>query len=65
MGHGVAESDSKRIIRSWNREIEDETRRAAARDGAGRPWKAVGWTALWLLWLVLLFALLAHVGSLR
>lgn len=61
----MAEGDSKRIIRSWNREIEDENRRAAAREAAGGAWKAVIWTALWLLWLALLVALLAHIGSLR
>lgn len=55
---------SKRIIRQWDREIEDETRRAAARGRAGGPWRAVSWTALWLLWLALLLALVARVRGL-
>ena len=45
----MAERDSKRIIRQWDREIEDETRRRAAR-GKG-PWRAIVWGGLWLLWL--------------
>ena len=60
----MAESDSKRVIALWNREIEDEIRRAAASDAAGRPWKAVVWTSLWVLWLLLLVAVLGHVKSL-
>lgn len=59
----MAERDSKRIIRRWNREIEDETRRAAAHTKASGPWRAVAWTALWLLWLALLFALLAPLNG--
>ena len=56
---------SKSIVRQWNREIEDETRREAARAaGAQGPWKAVTWGAVWVLWLVLLVALLGHVKSL-
>ncbi len=61
----MTERDSKRIVRQWNREIEDEIRRAAAHDGdAAGPWKAVTWTVLWVLWLALLILLLAHVKSL-
>ncbi len=60
----MAERDSKRIIRQWDREIEDEIRREAARDAADGPWKAVAWTGLWMLWLALLVALVAHVKSL-
>jgi hypothetical protein len=60
---GVSEHDSKHIIRQWDREIEDELRREAARRHNG-PWKAVGWTALWVLWLLLLAALVGHVKSL-
>ena len=54
--------DSKRIARQWNREIEDEIRHAAERDAAARRWKSVTWVALWLLWLLLLVAL---VGGLH
>lgn len=62
---GVTESDSKRIIRQWNREIEDEIRREADRDAGRGPWKAVSWGAMWLLWLGLLVALLGQVKGLR
>jgi len=60
----VAERDRKRIIRQWNREIEDEIRREAARNNAAGPWKAVAWAGLWMLWLALLVALVVHVKSL-
>jgi hypothetical protein len=61
----VTERDSKRIIRQWDREIEDEIRRDAGRDPDNGPWKAVGWGAVWLLWLAVLVALLSHVKGLR
>ncbi len=60
----VTQEDSKRIIRQWDREIEDEIRREAARSAAGGPWKAVAWGALWVLWLGLLAALIAHTKAL-
>jgi hypothetical protein len=60
----VTEHDSKRIVRQWDREIEDEIRREAARNAAGGPWKAIVWGALWVLWLVSLAALLAHTKAL-
>jgi hypothetical protein len=60
----VSERDSKRIVRQWNREIEDEIRRERARHEREFPWKSVVWAALWLLWLALLMALLAGVRSL-
>jgi hypothetical protein len=60
----VTQDDSKRIARQWNREIEDEIRHEAARDAAGGRWKTVVWGALWLLWLVLLAALIAHTKAL-
>ena len=56
----MAQHDSKRIIRQWDREIEDEIRQAAARNAANGPWKAVVWGGLWVLWLALLAALIAH-----
>ena len=61
---GVTERDSKRIIRQWNREIEDEIRRQnRVRDNG--PWKAVVWAALWLMWLAALVALVGHIKTLR
>ena len=56
----MAHDDSKRIIRQWDREIEDEIRREAARNTASGPWKAVVWGALWVLWLALVALLIAH-----
>jgi hypothetical protein len=53
----VMERDSRRIAREWNREIEAEIRRLAARrdEGWGR---VVVWTVLELVWLVAVFAVL-------
>jgi hypothetical protein len=51
------ESDPKRIVREWNREIEAEMRRRDARQDDG-PWKVIVWVALAMLWFVALFAVL-------
>jgi hypothetical protein len=51
------ERDSKRIAREWNREIEAELRRLAARQDDGK-WKIVVWVVLEVIWLVGLFLLL-------
>ncbi len=51
------EPDSKRIVREWNREIEEEIRRRDARRDDG-PWKIIVWVALAVLWFVGLFAVL-------
>ena len=60
-------SDSKDILRRWNREIEADIRRreAAEREGRRGPWKAVTWTALWIAWLVLLLLLLISLKTLH
>jgi hypothetical protein len=60
----VSERDSKRIIRQWEREIDAELRREAARNRDG-PWKAVLWGALWCLWLGLLFGVIALIKPLH
>jgi hypothetical protein len=52
------ERDSKRIVREWNREIEAEIRRLAARRDDGK-WSIVVWTVLELIWLVGVFAILS------
>jgi hypothetical protein len=52
------ERDSKRIAREWNREIEAEIRRRAARQDDGK-WKIVVWVALEVIWLA---ALVVVVG---
>jgi hypothetical protein len=62
--HAVMQHDSKRIIRQWDREIEDEIRREAARNAAGSRWKGVVWGVLWVLWLVSVAALIAHSKAL-
>ncbi len=64
LGQNVSERDSKRIIRQWDREIEDEIRRDTARNAANGPWKAVVWATLWLLWLGLLVLLVAQARRL-
>jgi hypothetical protein len=56
-GNDVMETDPKRIVREWNREIEAEMRRSAAQQENG-PWKIVVWVALEVLWFVALFAVL-------
>ena len=61
----MAERDSKRIIRQWNREIEDEIRRDKAKATGERNWRGVVWGALWVLWLGLLLALIVQIKGLR
>ena len=60
----VMERDSRRIAREWNREIEAEIRRLAARrdEGWGR---VVVWTVLELVWLVAVFAVLGVFSRLH
>ena len=53
----MMEPDSKRIVREWNREIEEEIRRRDATRDDG-PWRIVVWVALAVLWFVALFAVL-------
>jgi len=53
----MMEPDSKRIVREWNREIEEENRRRDARRDDG-PWKIIVWVALAVLWFGGLFAVL-------
>ena len=60
----VTEQDRRRIIREWNREIEEETRRLAVRAEEG-PWKLVAWGALWCVWLGVLLAVIASVRTLH
>ena len=60
----MTQGDSKRIIRQWDREIEDELRRDALRRQDG-PWKAVVWGALWCLWLGLVFGVIALIRPLH
>jgi hypothetical protein len=51
------ETDSKRIARQWNREIDAEIRRVAAQRDEG--WgKIVVWTVLEVIWLVGVLAVL-------
>ena len=53
----MVDSDPKRIVREWNREIEAEMRRRDAR-GEDWPWKMVVWVALAVLWFAALFGVL-------
>jgi len=56
----MMEPDSKRIVREWNREIEEENRRRDARRDNG-PWKIIVWVALEVLWFVAIFAVLTFL----
>lgn len=61
----ASDSESKNIVRRWNREIETEIRGEAARQDSRGPWKAIAWTALWLVWLALLLLLLMYFKKLH
>ena len=61
----MAQDDSKRIVRQWNREIEEETRRLAERGKDEGPWKLVVWAGLWFLWLGLLLGLIGLIRPLH
>ena len=56
--------DSKNIVRQWNREIAEETRRLAPQRSEGH-WRYVVWTALWFLWLALLLGLIGVLHPLH
>jgi hypothetical protein len=58
----MAERETKHIIRQWDREIEEETRRLAGRGKDDGPWRVVVLAAMWLLWLGAVFGL---IGLLR
>src|SRR5205823_14657736 len=47
-GYAMAERETKHIIRQWNRAIEDETRRRAARGKDAGPGPAGVWGARWV-----------------
>jgi hypothetical protein len=56
--------DSERIASDWNREIEAELRRLAAR--RDEEWgRVVVWTVLELVWLVAVFVVLGVFGRLH
>ena len=58
------ERDSKRIASEWNREIEAELRRIAARGDEG--WgRVVFWTVLEVVWLVAVFFVLGVFSRLH
>jgi len=58
------ESDPKRFVREWNREIEAEIRRRDAGQDDG-PWKIAVWVVLGVLWFVALFAMLGFFERLQ
>jgi hypothetical protein len=58
------ERKSRRIAREWNREIEAEIRRRAARQDEG--WgRVVVWTVLELVWLAAVFVVLGVFSRLH
>jgi hypothetical protein len=58
------ESDSERIVREWNREIEADMRRLAARQD-DEVWKIVVWVVLEVIWLVGLVAVIGLFSRLH
>ena len=60
----VTDQDRRRLIREWNREIEDETWRLNAGRDSGK-WRFVAWGAVWLVWLGVLVGLVAGVRALH
>jgi hypothetical protein len=58
----VVNEQARQIARHWQREIEEQIRRAEAHDQAPKPWRTVSWLTLWLLWLVLLFAFIVLIN---
>jgi hypothetical protein len=60
-------SDSKDIVRRWNREIDAEIRRREAAERRQRegPWNWVGWAAMWFAWLALLVLALMQLKALH
>lgn len=56
----TVQPDTKRIVRQWDREIEEETRRLAAQADPG-PWRGVLWATIWIMWLMLLGGLLSAI----
>lgn len=59
----MSHPEAKRIIRQWDREIEDEVRAEATRHGGKGPWRAVVWGALWLVWLASLVGIASHMRA--
>ena len=58
------DSDPKRIVREWNREIEADMRRLAARQD-DEVWKIVVWVVLEVIWLVGLVAVIGLFSRLH
>jgi len=61
----MTERDSQRILRQWDREIEEEARRLAASGKDDGPWKALVWGELWLVWMAALIGLISLIKPLR
>jgi cell division septal protein FtsQ len=61
----LSNPEVRRLIRQWDREIDEERRAEAARARGKEPWRAVSWFALWLLWLAVLVMIAGIVRPLR
>jgi hypothetical protein len=61
----LSNPEIRRLIRQWDREIDDERRAAAAGRRDKEPWRAVSWFALWLLWLAVLIVLVGIIRPLH
>lgn len=60
----MSNPEIRRLIRQWDREIDD-ARRAEAAPRGKEPWRAVTWLALWLLWLAVLVTIVGIIRPLH
>ena len=61
----MSNPEIRRLIRQWDREIDDERRAQAAARRGKEPWRAVSWFALWLLWLAVLVVIVGMIPPLH
>jgi hypothetical protein len=55
----------RRLIRQWDREIDDERRARAEADRGKEPWRFVSWFALWVAWLAVLVLIVGIIRPLH
>ena len=60
----MPDPEIRKIIRQWDREIEDQHRREQV-DRDDGPWRIVSWVALWLLWLAALVLIVELIKPLH
>ncbi|HEY1796027.1 MAG TPA: hypothetical protein VGG57_07895 [Stellaceae bacterium] len=60
----MSSPEVRRLIRQWDREIDDQQRAETAGREKG-PWRIVSWFALWLVWLAVLVTIVELLRPLR